>query len=91
MKKDFQNIDQYISEFSVDVVSILNNIRKCIRNAAPKAAKTISYNKPAYIYDYRILIYVAAFKNHLGFYGVPSGNAVFQEQLSTYKTGNGFI
>jgi uncharacterized protein YdhG (YjbR/CyaY superfamily) len=37
------------------------------------------------------LVYFAAFKSHIGFYSLPSGNAAFQQELSAYKTGKGSV
>ena len=37
------------------------------------------------------LVYFAGFKNHIGFYGTPKGNAAFQKELSAYKQGKGSI
>lgn len=39
----------------------------------------------------KVLVYFAAFKNHIGFYALPSGNLAFQEELKNYKTGKGSI
>ena len=37
------------------------------------------------------LVHFAAFKNHLGFYATPNGNAAFTEELAIYKQGKGSI
>ena len=37
------------------------------------------------------LVYFAGFKNHVGFYGTPKGDAAFQKALSVYKQGKGSI
>ena len=39
----------------------------------------------------KVLVYFAAFKNHIGFYALPSGNKAYQKELSKYKTGKGSI
>lgn len=89
-KKTYQNIDQYIADFSENVGEILNQIRGYIKQAAPDAQETISYNMPAFKQG-KVLVYFAAFKNHIGFYALPSGNMAFQEELSKYKVGKGSI
>jgi uncharacterized protein YdhG (YjbR/CyaY superfamily) len=38
-----------------------------------------------------VLVYFAAFKNHIGFYALPLGNLAFKEALSKYKVGKGSI
>ena len=37
------------------------------------------------------MVYFAGYKNHIGFYALPSGNDAFQKELSNYKTGKGSI
>jgi uncharacterized protein YdhG (YjbR/CyaY superfamily) len=89
-KKTYQNIDQYIADFNEEVGGILNQIRSCIKQAAPEAQEVISYNMPAFKQG-KVLVYFAAFKNHIGFYALPSGNMAFKESLSKYKVGKGSI
>lgn len=84
-------IDEYIAGFPEDVQEILEQIRATIKKAAPDAAESISYAIPTYTLNKVPLVYFAAFKNHVGFYALPSGNAAFKEELSTYKMGKGSI
>ncbi|WP_041693404.1 iron chaperone [Emticicia oligotrophica] len=89
-KKNYKNIDDYIADYSPEVGELLNQIRHCIQEVAPEAQEVISYNMPAFKQG-KILVYFAAFKNHIGFYALPSGNAAFSEALSKYKVGKGSI
>ena len=70
---------------------ILINIRSLISEKAPEAVSCIAYNMPAFKYNKKPLVYFAAFKNHIGFYALPSGNVAFQKELTKYKTGKGSI
>lgn len=85
------NIDEYIAGFSKDVQAALEQIRRTINNAAPGAKETISYAIPAFEMNGRALVYFAAFKNHIGFYPIPSGIAAFKKDLSAYKQGKGSV
>jgi uncharacterized protein YdhG (YjbR/CyaY superfamily) len=89
-KKTYLHIDQYIADYSKEVGEILNQIRSCIKEAAPEAQEVISYNMPAFKQG-KVLVYFVAFKNHIGFYALPSGNMAFQQELSKYKVGKGSI
>lgn len=89
-KKNYKNIDDYIADYSPEVGELLNQIRHCIQEVAPEAQEVISYNMPAFKQG-KILVYFAAFKNHIGFYALPSGNAAFSKALSKYKVGKGSI
>ncbi len=87
----YSSIDQYITEAPAEVKQILINIRSLISEKAPEAVSCIAYNMPAFKYDKKPLVYFAAFKNHIGFYALPSGNVAFQKELTKYKTGKGSI
>lgn len=85
-----ENIDEYIGAFPNDVQEILEKIRMTIRKAAPDAKEKISYSMPAFEQN-GIVVYFAAFKNHIGLYALPSGHEEFKEALSKYKSGKGSV
>lgn len=85
-----QNIDEYIGAFPNDVQEILEKIRITIQKAAPDAKEKISYSMPAFEQN-GIVVYFAAFKNHIGLYALPSGHEKFKEELSKYKSGKGSV
>ena len=88
--KTFKDIDSYIAEQVPDVRARLEQIRQVVKTSAPKAEEVISYGMPAFKF-HGMLVYFAAFKNHIGFYALPSGNEAFQKELSAYKQGKGSI
>lgn len=86
----FKDIDSYIAGQVPDVRERLEQIRQVVKTSAPKAEEVISYGMPAFKF-HGMLVYFAAFKNHIGFYALPSGNEAFQKELSAYKQGKGSI
>src|SRR6059058_3497575 len=90
-KKEWKTIDEYIEAFPKDVQGILQRIRKTIRKAAPEAVETISYQMPTFKLNGKGLVCFAAFKNHIGFYPIPSGIEAFKKELSEYKLGKGSV
>jgi uncharacterized protein YdhG (YjbR/CyaY superfamily) len=84
------NIDAYISGFPEDKQVLLEQIRETIKKAAPQAVEVISYGMPAFKQN-GVLVWFAAFKNHIGFYPFPSGIEAFKEELSMYKGSKGSI
>lgn len=84
------NIDEYIGAFPNEVQEILEKVRMTIQKAAPDATEKISYSMPAFEQN-GIVVYFAAFKNHIGLYALPSGHEAFQEELSQYKSGKGSV
>lgn len=84
------NIDEYIIQFPVETQVLLQKLRETIRKVAPGAKEVISYGMPAFRQN-GILVYFAAFKNHIGFYPTPLPIRVFKEELSEFKTSKGAI
>lgn len=85
-----KNVDEYIAMFPDDVQKILKKIRALIRKTVPNAEESISYQIPAYKFN-GVLIYFAAFKNHVSVYPAPRGEAEFMDELSAYKGGKGTV
>jgi len=85
-----KNIDEYISSQPEKVKAILEKLRQTIRKAAPEAEEVISYQMPAFKY-HGMLVYFAAWKNHIGFYPVSSGIKAFNKELSAYEKSKGTI
>jgi uncharacterized protein YdhG (YjbR/CyaY superfamily) len=65
----FKNIDEYISSFPTDVQVIIQNIREVVKEVAPEAEETISYNMPTFVLNGK-RFYFAANKKHIGFYAI---------------------
>ena len=78
-KKQFKTMDEYINTFPEDIQKLLEKIRETIRNVAPEAVETISYQMPTFNLDGKYLIHFAAWKNHIGFYPIPAGDKAFQK------------
>jgi uncharacterized protein YdhG (YjbR/CyaY superfamily) len=90
MNTAIKNIDEYISGFPENIQLILEQIRETIKRTAPEAEETIKYGMPTFTLNGN-LVYFAAFKNHIGFYPIPTGIEAFKEQFSQYKTGKGSV
>lgn len=89
MKKP-STVDEYISWFPETTQVRLEQIRATIKKTAPGVEEGISYGMPAYKLN-GILVYFAGYKNHIGFYAVPSGIKAFKKELSIYKGGKGSV
>ena len=84
MKEKFESVDEYIASFPKSVQDALQQVRKAIREAAPKAEEAISYNMPAFKLNGN-LVWFGAFKNHIGFYPRESAIEEFKEKLAGYE------
>jgi uncharacterized protein YdhG (YjbR/CyaY superfamily) len=83
-----KSIDEYIAASSSDVQPILEKIRSTIRSAAPDAEERISYRIPAFTQN-GILVYFAAFKNHIGFYPPIKADAALAKAIAKYAGEKG--
>jgi uncharacterized protein YdhG (YjbR/CyaY superfamily) len=90
-KPKFTTMDAYIASVPKDAQDILEKIRQIIRKAAPGAVEAISYQIPTFKLNGKNLVHFAAWKDHVGFYATPSGNAAFKKELSRYKVAKGSI
>lgn len=86
-----KNIDEYIACFPEDVQDILQMIRAAVKNAAPQAEETISYQIPAFTINGKAFIYFAAFKKHISVYPAPRKAKEFKEELAGYSGGKGTV
>ncbi|HEX8462022.1 MAG TPA: DUF1801 domain-containing protein [Segetibacter sp.] len=86
----FKNIDEYIDAQPLHIQFLLNQIRETVRASAPAAQETIKYAMPTFVLHGN-LVHFAAFKNHIGFYAVPSGVDSIKKELSKYKSGKGSV
>ncbi len=89
-KAGITTIDGYIKTFPKQTQRILEEIRTTIKAAAPEAQEKISYQMPTFFLNGN-LVHFAAFKNHIGFYPVPTGIAKFKKELSVYEQGKGSV
>jgi uncharacterized protein YdhG (YjbR/CyaY superfamily) len=89
-RKGFKTTDEYIATFPKNVQRILEELRKAIRDSAPRAEEAISYQMPTFKLNGN-LVHFAAFKNHIGFYPTPSGIEAFKEELSDYEVSKGTV
>jgi uncharacterized protein YdhG (YjbR/CyaY superfamily) len=84
-----QNIDQYVAACPPEVRAILRRLRSTITRAAPpEAEELISYRMPAFRL-HGILVYFAAFKNHIGMFPPIRGDAKLQAAVAKYAGPKG--
>ena len=83
-------IDEYISGFPEDTRIMLENVRRAIKEAVPRAGEKISYGIPCITLNDKYILYFAGYKKHIGVYPVPGKG--FEKEFATYKTsGKGTI
>ncbi|WP_277111624.1 iron chaperone [Chryseobacterium taklimakanense] len=84
-------ISKYITNFPEDLQEKMQKIRKIILDEVPEAVEKIGYGMPGYYLNGKPMVYFAGYKNHIGFYAMPSGHEEFKEELSKFKQGKGSV
>jgi uncharacterized protein YdhG (YjbR/CyaY superfamily) len=87
---NLSTIDDYIASFPKEIQKILADLRKTIRSAAPEAEERISYQMPAF-WQNGILVYFAAYENHIGFYPTARGILAFKKELARFECSKGTV
>ena len=86
----YKTVQEYLSAQPAPVKAMLQQMRSTIKEAAPEAEEVISYNMPAFKLN-GMLVWYAAFKNHIGFYPRPSGLEAFKKEIAIYKSTKGAV
>lgn len=81
-------IDEYIAAAAPEAREILGQIRQIVRRAAPEAEEAISYQMPAFKW-HGVLVYFAAFKQHIGLYPPVRGDAQLEKAIAPYAGPKG--
>jgi uncharacterized protein YdhG (YjbR/CyaY superfamily) len=85
-----ESIDEYVALWPLEIRKKLKQIRSVIKKSVPDAEERISYRMPMF-YLNGVLVYFAAFKNHIGFFPTAKGVNEFKKELKEYKTTKGTI
>ena len=91
MKNKSSSMDEYIATFPEDVQTILQQVRKTIKAAAPKAGEKISYGIPTFTMNGKYLIYFAGWKSHISIYPIPIGDEAFNKEIAQFVAGKGTL
>jgi uncharacterized protein YdhG (YjbR/CyaY superfamily) len=87
MNRD-KRVDEYIAGFPPKARAALRKVRGAVRKAAPDAEETISYRIPA-LRGNGILVFFAAFKNHIGMFPPVRGDKRLVAALTRYRGPKG--
>lgn len=84
-------VSEYIAAHPAEAQLRMQQIRTLIRKTAPEVTEKLAYGMPAYVLENKPLAYFAAYRNHIGFYPLPSSLEAFGTQLSGYRRGKGSV
>jgi uncharacterized protein YdhG (YjbR/CyaY superfamily) len=85
-------VTDYIARTPPPARRALKQLRAAIKAAAPGITERISYRIPTFDLDGRYLLYIAAFKEHVGVYPITAGMvAKYRKALEPYRAGKGTL
>lgn len=79
-------IDEYAAALPAQPRAILAEVRRIISDVVPGTTESIRYQMPVFRFDGIYLLYVGAWKKHLGLYPIPSLPADLDDQIAPYRT-----
>lgn len=65
-----QSVTNYINALPEPAQQIMNKLRRLVLDAAPEARELIRYGMPAFKLNDVVIIYIAAWKHHVGLYPI---------------------
>ena len=86
----FKTVDEYFSSLPANTRSIMVELRKEIKKIVPEAEEAISYNIPAFKF-HGMLIWYAAFKEHVSLFPKTTAIKIFSKELAKYEVSKGTI
>lgn len=81
----------YIASFPPQIQKKLKQLRTVITSAAPRTEERISYGMPQYKLNGRVLVYFAAFKDHVSIFPGPDAIKKYKKELKQFRTSKGTI
>lgn len=85
----FENIDDYLSQVSNEARTIISKLREIIKEEAPNMEELIRYDMPSFQLNGKYIAHIAAFKNHVGVYGISIES--LKDELKPYLQEKGTI
>jgi uncharacterized protein YdhG (YjbR/CyaY superfamily) len=86
-----QTIDEYLAPLSAEQRAALEQLRRAISSAAPKAEECISYGIPAFRLGGKMLVAFGAAAKHCAFYPGAFPIEAHKDELEAYDTSKGTI
>ena len=78
-------VDEYIQALPAEVQTIMNGIRRTIRDTVPGVEERISYSMPTFAVDGLPLVHVAAWTKHIGIYPLPDLTGPLAAEVAPYR------
>ncbi len=79
-------VDAYAAALSDQQRDVLDTIRRLIATRLPVVQESIRYQMPVFTFDGIYLMYVGAWKHHVGLYPIPQLPPDLEADVAPYRT-----
>lgn len=79
-------VDAYAAALPGQAREVLDTIRGLVAAKVPGVQESIRYQMPVFTFDDIYLVYVGAWKHHIGLYPVPQLPAALEDDVAPYRT-----
>jgi uncharacterized protein YdhG (YjbR/CyaY superfamily) len=86
MPANATTIDAYAAALPEHPREVLNTIRRLVAASVPGVKESIRYQMPVFTIDSVYLVYVGAWKHHIGLYPIPELPADLEPDVTPYRT-----
>lgn len=87
----FKTVDAYFSSLPPAALKLATEVRSMIKKLAPQAEEVISYNIPAFRLNGKVLLWYAAWKEHISLYPRSAAMEAAIPGLADYEGGKGTV
>ncbi|GIJ46966.1 hypothetical protein Val02_38520 [Virgisporangium aliadipatigenens] len=87
-----KSVDEYVDGLDGPKRALVDELHALAREAVPDASVAIKWGHPAWIHPSgTILFMISTHAKHVNFALTPSTREAFDEELTGYETGKGFV
>jgi uncharacterized protein YdhG (YjbR/CyaY superfamily) len=79
-------VDAYAAALPDQPREVLDTIRRLIATSVPGVQESIRYQMPVFTIEGIYLVYVGAWKHHIGFYPIPALPPDLEADIAPYRT-----
>lgn len=78
-------VDAYMAMLTGDALVTADKVRRLIQRAAPGITETVRYKMPCFLIDGDYLVYLGAWKRHLGLYPIPRLEPELDAEIAPFR------
>ena len=79
------DVDAYLASLPVDRHAVFVDVRSRVHASVAGLGETISYKMPAVTWQGDIVLFFAAWKNHIGLYPIPTFDEPLESRIAPFR------